>query len=163
MRFNNGSLQKWVPLVYFFLFLGILLSVLVYGVMMEEKSANLIWYVLPTVGFLLLFAFVYKVVAFFEYDSDGEVLNFINKGLMLSNFMNYREKRAEFPRDKLKDFKIINYVIYRNLRLLVSSRSGRTKKLHFNITFLNARKRKALYNSLDQVVKHNQEVDGRKQ
>ena len=160
MRFNNSSLQKWVPIVYLFLFLGILLSILVYGVMRAENADDLFWYILPTGILLLLFLFIYKVVAYFEYDSDGLALNFVNRGLMLSNFLNYREKRAEFPREKLSRFKMNDFGIYRQLTIYVKSHSGREKKLKFNITFLSARKRRALRQSLEKVVAHNKVLDG---
>ncbi len=159
MKFNNSSSAKWAPVIYFFLFIGILFCVVVYGATREEAD-YLVWYVMPVAFFLAILLYTYKTLSYFEYDSDGLVLNFVSRGLMLSNFINYRESRAEFPKEKLKSFRMKNYGLYKSLVLYVRSHSGRTKKVKFNITFLGGAKRRALANSLTKVVEHNKEVDG---
>ncbi|MBC8755089.1 hypothetical protein H2O64_10425 [Kordia sp. YSTF-M3] len=123
----------------------------------EDSNKINIWYSIP-VSLVIFLGFVYSTAKYFEFDSDGNVLTFINKGLFISNFINYRERRAEFPKEKLKRYRIQNYIIFSTLYIYVRSRSNKTKRVHFNISLLSGRKKKALKKSLDKVIKHNKEI-----
>ncbi|WP_386406583.1 hypothetical protein [Sungkyunkwania multivorans] len=127
-------------------------------ILKDHNKGMALVFIMPTL-FLVLFSwFVYKNVKYFEYDSDGDVLNFINRGMFISNFINYRENRAEFPKVKLSHYKINDYVIYRTLNVYVKTKNHRVKRLRFNITFLNKKKIKALKSSLNKVIRNNKKA-----
>jgi hypothetical protein len=100
----------------------------------------------------------YSTAKYFEFDSDGNVLMFINRGLFISNFVNYREQRAEFPKEKLKRYRIQNYLLFSYLYVYVKSKSNQIKRVRFNITLLSNSKKRALKQSLEKVLKHNNEI-----
>lgn len=157
MRFDNAKSKKWIPFVYFFILIGSIL-ILMYVFFFREESHSLSsWYSIPILLLLFLLV-VYSSAKYFEFDSDGNVLTFINKGLFISDFINYREHRAEFPKEKLKRYRIQNYIIYSRLYIYVRSRSNKTKRVHFNISLLSRRKKEALKKSLDKVIKQNNEI-----
>ncbi|WP_298521084.1 hypothetical protein [uncultured Kordia sp.] len=157
MRFNNAKSKKWVPFLYFFLGIGSILAMLYLFLFREDLNQAKMWYAIPATLILLILIF-YSTAKYFEFDSDGNVLTFINKGLFLSNFVNYRESRAEFPKEKLKRYRIQNYGLYSFLYVYVRSKTNQIKRVRFNITLLSTRKKRALKKSLDKVIKHNNEI-----
>jgi len=157
MRFDNAKSKKWIPFIYFFIATGSIIVMFYFFFFQEESHKISSWYGIPILLFIFL-VIVYSSAKYFEFDSDGNVLTFINKGLFISNFINYREHRAEFPKEKLKRYRIQNYIIFSRLYLYVRSRSNKTKRVHFNISLLSSRKKRALKQSLDKIIKHNNEI-----
>ncbi|MEM6684993.1 MAG: hypothetical protein AAF617_04275 [Bacteroidota bacterium] len=123
----------------------------------DNLNKGKLWYAIPAVLVFIIVVF-YSTAKYFEFDSDGNVLTFINKGLFISNFINYREHRAEFPKEKLKRYRIQNYVLFSFLYVYVKSKSSQIKRVRFNITLLSGRKKRALKKSLEKVLKHNNEI-----
>ena len=107
MRFSNAKSKKWVPFLYFFLGIGSILAVVYLFLFREDFNQAKMWYAVPAVLVFIIVIF-YSTAKYFEFDSDGNVLTFVNKGLFISNFINYRENRAEFPKEKLKRYRIQN-------------------------------------------------------
>lgn len=157
MRFNNARLKKWIPFLYFFLVLGGIVTIL-YALFFQDELNKLKWWYIISGALILLFVAVYSSAKYFEFDSDGNVFTFINKGLFVSNFINYREKRAEFPKEKLARYRIKNYLIFCKIYIYIKSRDNKIKRLSFNISLLSLRKRKALKKSLDKVLKQNNAI-----
>ena len=157
MRFDNAKSKKWIPFIYFFIATGSIIVMFYFFFFQEESHKISSWYGIPILLFIFL-VIVYSSAKYFEFDSDGNVLTFINKGLFISNFINYREHRAEFPKEKLKRYRIQNYIIFSRLYLYVRSRSNKTKRVQFNISLLSSRKKRALKQSLDKIIKHNNEI-----
>ncbi|QHI35067.1 hypothetical protein IMCC3317_04130 [Kordia antarctica] len=157
MRFDNAKSKKWIPFLYFFLGIGGILVILYFFFFREDHNQIKIWYSIPVL-FVVVVGIIYSSAKYFEFDSDGSVLTFINKGLFISNFINYREHRAEFPKEKLKRYRIQNYILFSYLYVYVKSRSNKTKRVHFNISLLSSGKKRALKKSLDKVIKHNNEI-----
>jgi len=106
-------------------------------------------------GFIALFLFVHKISRFFEYDSDGVKVVVINKGLLLSDYFNYREHKLEFSKDNLVGYKFNNYLIYNSLTLFIKDRKGNKKKESFNVTLVAKKKRKYIRQSLSKMIKLN--------
>lgn len=156
MRFSNASSKKWVPFLYFFLGIGSIL-VIAYLFLFKDDMKGKLWYAIPAALLFLLVVF-YSTAKYFEFDSDGNVLTFINRGLFISNFVNYREQRAEFPKEKLKRYRIQNYLLFSYLYVYVKSKSNQIKRVRFNITLLSNSKKRALKKSLEKVLKHNNEI-----
>jgi hypothetical protein len=70
--------------------------------------------------------------------------------------MEYRVKRAEFPKGKLIDFKVIDLFFYATLRIYIRSRRKKgPRKYTFNITFLNKKKKRGMIESLRKVIEKN--------
>jgi hypothetical protein len=157
MRFDNAKSKKWIPFLYFSLGIGGVLVILYFFFFLEDHNQIKVWYSI-SVLFAVVVGIIYSSAKYFEFDSDGNVLMFINKGLFISNFINYREHRAEFPKEKLKRYRIQNYIVFSRLYIYVRSKSNKTKRIHFNISLLNSRKKRALKKSLDKVIKHNKEI-----
>ncbi len=155
MRINNAKIKNTILTAYFLLLFGAILNMLVFGLFRSWiKNTNLEWGLI--IGFfLIVFIALYSIAKYFEYDSDGDVLVIINRGLIVSEFVNYREKIVEFPKKKLIYYKLKDYGIYRSLNLYIRSGENHQKRIKFNITLVPKKKLRYLKMSLDKVVKQN--------
>ena len=155
MRINNAKIKNTILTAYFLLLFAAILNMLVFGLFRSWiKNTNLEWGLI--IGFfVIVFVVLYSIAKYFEYDSDGDVLVIINKGLIVSEFVNYREKIAEFPKKKLIYYKLKDYGIYKSLNLYIRSGENRQKRIKFNVTLVPKRKLRYLKMSLDKVVKQN--------
>lgn len=155
MRINNAKVKNTILTAYFLLLFAAILNMLVFGLFRSWiKNSNLEWGLI--IGFfVIVFVVLYSIAKYFEYDSDGDVLVIINKGLIVSEFVNYREKIAEFPKKKLLYYKLKDYGIYKSLNLYIRSGENRQRRIKFNVTLVPKRKLRYLKMSLDKVVKQN--------
>jgi len=106
-------------------------------------------------AFLALFTLVYLVSKYFEYDSDGVKVVILNRGLLLSEYVNYREHKLEFSKQDLLGYKFYNYLVYKTLTLYVKDRKGHKKKETFNVTLVAGKKRRYIRQSLSKMIKMN--------
>lgn len=90
----------------------------------------------------------------FEYDSDGEALNFKNRNVLLYE----KHISDEFPKYKLVSYEIIDVLFFRKLFIKVSSRKNKVMTLKYDISYLNKKEVKDLKFSLSKVIKENQEI-----
>ncbi|WP_424493521.1 hypothetical protein [Salinimicrobium sp. GXAS 041] len=159
MRFNNKKETSLVPSIY----------IIIVAVFITNSFASLeLKYddtpfnyssLIPNLIALLVAIYIFIVGRSFEFDSDGETLNFKSNGLLISKFMHYREQRTEVPKSKLRDFKIINFWVYKKLHIYINSRNKKGYRHYkYNITFLGGKKRKSLKQSLAKVVERNNKV-----
>ena len=90
----------------------------------------------------------------FEYDSDGEALNFKNRNVL------FYEKPIsdEFPKYKLISYEIIDVLIFRKLYINVSSKKNKVITLKYDVSYLSKKELKDLKFSLSKVIKENQEI-----
>jgi len=152
MRTDNRKVKNTVVSIYFVL--------IVFAILLATVFRSLELFVDSTF-FLLLGVFIVMVVfhsiaGYFEYDSDGLKVTVTNKGLLLSEYLNYREHTIEFEKHRLSGFKINNYIIYKELVLFITSKGGHhAKKERFNITLVAKKKRKYMRQSLRKMVKQN--------
>lgn len=120
--------------------------------MTAEEPVNFSHYV-PNIAVILLGIYVHKIGQSFDFDTDGETINLKNNGVFFSKFMEYRVKKAEFPKRKLGDYHFSDYGIYSALTIYIKSRRRRGyKKYTFNTTFLNRKKKKGMLSSLDKIL-----------
>lgn len=161
MRFSNYNTIRYVPFLYFF----IITSIVVLGYLefkFEQEDlfyAEVIYWIFLGVMIVLLL-YIYNFGKLFEYDSDGEALCFRNSGAVLSETLNYRENKAEFPKHKLKQYKISDYLIFKKLSIYVKSNylgQKQVKKIVFDITFVKPKRISLMKASLNKVVKTNSE------
>ena len=116
---------------------------------------NKAWILLaiPLMLFLLLY-FIGRPV--FEYDSDGETLNFRNSHILY--LLTKKNAKDEFPKYKLLKFNIVNVLFFKRLYVYISSKKSHVIILKYDVTFLSKKQLKDLKFSLNKVVKINKEV-----
>lgn len=163
MRFKNTSETKIVPSVYILIVAAFVTNLFVNIEIMasssETENAMKFSHFLPNILLILFGIYFHRIGQLFEFDSDGETLNFKNNGMFFSKFMEYRVKRAEFPKTKLLDFEVSDYGIYSSLVIYISSRRKKgPRKYRFNITFLNKKKKKGMIESLQKVLEKNKAI-----
>ena len=157
MRLNNIKAKQTVISIYFVFIVLLFFSSFSFSYISGLIRNSKLKYAVLFGVLIASFFIIHKIAKYFEYDSDGNVLVVLNKGLLLSEFFNYRENRAEFPKHRLLYYKINNYGIYKTLNLYISSGENKHKRIKFNITMVKNKKIKYLKQSLDKVVKKNKE------
>ncbi|GAA4322832.1 hypothetical protein GCM10023115_51130 [Pontixanthobacter gangjinensis] len=156
MRFTNRNEVKIIPSIYIVLVAVFVTNVFVnIEIMASSESEQEISFshFVPNIVTLLLGLYVHKIGQSFDFDSDGETLNFKNNGVFFSKFMEYRVKKAEFPKRKLGKFHFVDFGIYSALTIYIKSRRKQGyRKYTFNTTFLTRKKKKGMVDSLNKVL-----------
>ena len=156
MRFNNKKETNIVPSIYIIIVAVFITNAFATVEIKYDDVPFNYSSLIPNLLALLLAVYIFVVGKYFEFDSDGETLNFKSNGLLVSKFMHYREQRTEIPKSKLLDFKVENYFFFKRLQLFIRSRNKRGYRHYkYNITFLGGDKLKSLRQSLSKVVEHN--------
>lgn len=151
MRTDNRSVKNVVVFIYFLLIVFTFLLVTVFKSLNIYTDSTLI--ILACV-FVLVVVF-YSIAGYFEYDSDGGKIVILNRGLILTEYVNYREHKIEFTKQQLASFKIKNYLVYKSLIVLIKSNNGQRTKNRFNVTLLKRKKLKYVKQSLNKMIKEN--------
>tara|TARA_B100000408_G_C10308543_1_gene227768 strand:- start:705 stop:1187 length:483 start_codon:yes stop_codon:yes gene_type:complete len=153
MRLNNKNEIKIIPPIYIVLVAVFLTNIFVNVELIGRDEPIKFSHFFPNIITLLIFFFVHKIGVSFDFDSDGETLIFKNNGVFFSKFMEYRVKKAEFPKRKLAKYKFNNYGIYSSITIYIKSRRRKGfKKYTFNTTFLSRKKKSGLVASLQNVL-----------
>jgi hypothetical protein len=154
MRTDNRKVKNTVVSIYFIL--------IVFGIMLATVFKSLEFFVDSTffvfLGLFVVLVLFHSIAGYFEYDSDGAKIIILNKGLILTEYINYRENKIEIARPELVGFKINNYVIYKSLVILYKTYDGRKAKERFNVTLLKPKKLKYVKQSLSKTVKANKKL-----
>ena len=158
MRTNNGKVKNVIISLYFILVvLAVIVTTLVSS-FSELYNNPTITILIILFVFSVLFVITHKVSKYFEYDSDGMQVVIINRGLLLSEYVNYREHRLEFEKEKLISFKFRDYFFYKSLTLNLKDRHGDLKRVNFNVTLVSRKKRRYIRQSLSKMIKHNRKL-----
>lgn len=155
MRTNNGGIRNIIISVYFILIVAAIILSTVFSAFQNLTGNPTVTFLVLLFGFIGLFLLVHWISRYFEYDSDGMKVIVINKGLLLSDYLNYREHKVEFEKKDLVSYKFRNYFVYRVLSLYIRTGSGSVKCSSFNVTLVDRRKRKYIRQSLRKMVKAN--------
>lgn len=155
MRTNNAKVKNVIISIYFILIVVAILMATVFSAFSELTPNPMLTFFIVLFGFLLAFIIVHQISRYFEYDSDGVKVVIINRGLLLADYFNYREKVLEFDKQQIRAFKFNNYFFYKNLVIQLKTSSGRIKKERFNVTLVNRKKRKYIKQSLSKMIKQN--------
>ncbi len=118
---------------------------------------SILFIVVPAI---LLGIFYLRGRQIFEYDSDGEALNFKNRNVIL--FLD-RPANDEFPKYKLLHYEIVNAFIFKRLYISISSRKRQSTILKYDVSYLTKRELSDLKLSLSKVIKANTENNKRQQ
>ena len=156
MRTNNIEVTNTIISVYFILIVLAILSATVFNAFSEVTSNPFLISGIIIVAFIILFVLVYIISKFFEYDSDGVKVVILHRGLLLSEYVNYREYKVEFDKEQLVAFKFTNLLIYKRLTIYVKGRnSSKQKKYSFNISLVSKKKQRYIKQSLSKMIKNN--------
>ncbi len=158
MRTNNGKVKNIIISVYFILIVLSILLATVFSAFQDLTPNPYLTFFIILGIFVVLFVSVYFVSRYFEYDSDGVKVVLLNRGLLLADHFNYREKKVEFDKEKLVQFKIYNYLLYKQLSIWLKRSTGSKKKYTFNVTLVNRKKRKYIKQSLSKIIKENRKL-----
>jgi len=114
MRTNNSKVKNVIISMYFILIvLAILLATLFSAFSNLTNSPTFTFFIVISV-FVFLFLAAHKVTKYFEYDSDGVQVVIINRGLLLSDYFNYREHKLECEKEQLPGYTLNSYISYNN-------------------------------------------------
>lgn len=113
-------------------------------------------YLLLIVPVLLLAVFLLRGKQIFEYDSDGEAINFKNRNIL--PFLN-KSVSDEFPKYKVLKYEIANFIFVKRLYITISSKKKNTITLKYEISYLTKKEVSDLKFSLNKVVKQNLEKE----
>ena len=155
MRTNNAKVKNVIISTYFILIVVAVLMATVFSAFSELTPNPVLTLTIIVIAFLSAFIIVHQISRFFEYDSDGIKVIIINRGLLLSEHFNYREKKIEFDKQDLRAFKFNNYFLYKTLVIQLKTKSGREKSERFNVTLVGRKKRKYIKQSLSKMIKQN--------
>ncbi|AYZ12405.1 hypothetical protein V2E39_05075 [Chryseobacterium arthrosphaerae] len=111
-------------------------------------------YLLIIVPVFLLVIFHLSGRQIFEYDSDGEALNFKNRNVI--PFLS-KPLHDEFPKYKLIKYDVISMFFIKRLYITVSSKNSGSTMLKYQISYLTRKEVNDLKISLNKVVKANKE------
>ncbi|WP_419870624.1 hypothetical protein [Chryseobacterium sp. CT-SW4] len=111
-------------------------------------------YLLIIVPLVIIFVFLLRGRQVFEYDSDGEALNFKNRNII--PFLD-RPLSDEFPKYKFISYEIVNMLFIKRLYVTISSKNNGSTMLKYEISYLTKKEINDLKLSLNKVVKANSE------
>lgn len=155
MRLNN---RKKAPIYQFLFTLATLL--LLAGLAMSFLTViqlpvfgKLTSYGLIVIGLAMHIIIYLRGRQIFEYDSDGEALNFKNYSTL--PFL-IKESRDEFPKYKLQSYEVVNAIFFKKLYIKISSKKKHHSTLSYDISYLSSQEIRDLKISLNKVVKENE-------
>ena len=159
MRLSNRSR---IPIYNFVLTLiNVLIVIGLAGFILEKTrlamfgNESVLFVMLPVV---LLILFLVRGRQIFEYDSDGEAVNFKNRNII--PFLS-KEIRDEFPKYKILSYEVVNAIFLKKLFVKIKSRKGHHQAiiLKYDISYLTDKEIKDLKFSLKKIIKANREAN----
>ncbi|WP_047098523.1 hypothetical protein [Chryseobacterium lactis] len=138
----------------------LLLMIIVFGILVfivNKYRFNILGiesYLLIIIPILMLIIFHLAGRQIFEYDSDGEALNFKNRNVV--PFLS-KPLHDEFPKYKLLKYDVISMFFIKRLYITVSSKNSGSTILKYQISYLTRKEVNDLKISLNKVVKANKE------
>lgn len=159
MRLSNRSR---IPIYNFVLTLiNVLIVIGLAGFILEKTrlamfgNESILFVLLPVV---LLILFLVRGRQIFEYDSDGEAVNFKNRNII--PFIS-KEIRDEFPKYKILSYEVVNAIFFKKLFVKIKSRKEHHQAiiLKYDISYLTDKEIKDLKFSLKKIIKANKEAN----
>ena len=159
MRLSNRSR---IPIYNFVLTLiNVLILIGLAGFILEKTrlamfgNESVLFVLLPVV---LLILFLVRGRQIFEYDSDGEAVNFKNRNII--PFLS-KEIRDEFPKYKILSYEVVNAIFFKKLFVKIKSKKEHHQAiiLKYDISYLTDKEIKDLKFSLKKIIKANREAN----
>lgn len=154
MRITNRRLVKIIPGVYYFSVMLFLLIIFLNHQLGQQLFPSEKHYLAALIIVAFWLIYIYFAGKYFEYDSEGSLVSFLTKGMILSEFINYRTKVYDIKKEKIKGYKIYNLLIYRKLVVFFSTKNS-IQNIKVNISLLSLKKTNKLKLSLDNVIAKN--------
>ena len=156
MRLSNRSR---IPIYNFVLTLiNVLIVIGLAGFILEKTrlamfgNESVLFVLLPVV---LLILFLVRGRQIFEYDSDGEAVNFKNRNII--PFLS-KEIRDEFPKYKILSYEVVNAIVFKKLYIKIKSKKEHIAVLKYDISYLTDKEIKDLKTSLRKIIHQNKEA-----
>lgn len=152
MRINSGKGAKVLLFFYLICILSLLFDFVILNVDGSFSGINKI----SPAAFIVLGFIWYRGLPEFQYDSDGEVLNFTTQDpnlIKISKSLFYQH--SEFPKRKLRSFNVNKLPFRTTLTVAVNSKDGGAKKEKFSVSYLSRKELKDLVRSLTKVMATN--------
>ena len=157
MRLSNRSR---IPIYNFVLTLiNVLIVIGLAGFILEKTrlamfgNESILFILLPVV---LLILFLVRGRQIFEYDSDGEAVNFKNRNII--PFLS-KEIRDEFPKYKILSYEVVNAIVFKKLYIKIKSKKEHIAVLKYDISYLTDKEIKDLKTSLRKIIHQNKEAN----
>lgn len=149
MRLHNKQRYSFFKFYYLLLILTILFDVVRASLDGSFADLPVISPFIMVIGLFML----YRGLPVFEFDSDGEVLILTAKEPFLQNIGKMFSKHSEFPKRKLRSYRIKSYPFRRILVISIDSKEGTPKKTKFPISYLRKSEVQDIERSLKRVMK----------
>ncbi|MGB0177172.1 MAG: hypothetical protein ACPF9D_08395, partial [Owenweeksia sp.] len=143
--------KKTLGFIYVACFLGILFDILILNI---DGSLGNFFKITPVIIFILVFL-VYRGLPVFNYDSDGEVLNFTASEPHLRWMGKWTARHFEFPKRKLAGFSLRSYPFRRVLTVTIQSKESGLRKQKIKVSYLSSKEVRDLKRSLSGVLEKN--------
>jgi hypothetical protein len=153
MIINNKRVKKQIGFQYLLMLGIVILSILdnsISGFYKDFISETYLYRFLAVVALFL----VWLGYPLFRYDSDGEALVLEASEPILISKITGRKFVAEFPKNKLEDFRIRELMFKKTLYLHLRSKD-KTTVLKSSISYLNEKEVSRLKRSLNKVLTNN--------
>ena len=157
MRLSNRSKVPYynfvLTLINVLLIVGLLAFILEKTKLAMFGNESILFILIPII---LLVIFLIRGKQIFEYDSDGEALNFKNRNII--PFLS-KEARDEFPKYKLVSYEVVNGILFKNLYVRIKSKKEHIAVLKYDVSYLSNREIKDLKTSLGKIVRTNRQAE----
>lgn len=153
MRLNNRNKANFYQFLATAVFMIAIGGIFLF--LLEKLNFNFLGsteYLLLVIPLFLLFIFYIRGRQIFEYDSDGEALNFKNRNVIL--FLD-KALNDEFPKYKLLKYEIVDLKIIKKLFITISSKKNTSIILKYDISYLTRKELNDLKFSLSKTIKNN--------
>ncbi|KIA83421.1 hypothetical protein OA84_07855 [Kaistella solincola] len=154
MRLNNRNKAGYFQFLSILVLMVLVGGIVLYFIDRSNERINLGSVLLLIIPLFFALIFYLRGSQIFEYDSDGEALNFRNKNVVF--FLN-KAKSDEFPKYKLLDYEIVNLILYKRLYVTISSKKSKSVILKYDISYLSGKELDDLKSSLKKVLSKNKE------
>ncbi|SFI66239.1 hypothetical protein SAMN05421638_0529 [Kaistella treverensis] len=154
MRLNNRNKAGYFQFLSILVLIILVGGIVLYFIDESNERINLGSVLLLIIPLFFALIFYLRGSQIFEYDSDGEALNFRNRNVVF--FLN-KAKSDEFPKYKLLDYEIVNLILYKRLYVTISSKKSKSVILKYDISYLSGKELDDLKSSLKKVLSKNKE------
>lgn len=154
MRLNNKSRYTYFKALYLFLAFGLIFDLVIMNIEGSLGSMTHLW---PAALVVIIFL-IWRGLPVLEYDSDGEVFIFTAQEPFLRPLGRAFFRHTEFPKRKLRGYRIKAYPFRRVISVSIASKEGYTKKVSIPISYLTKNEVRDLERSMNGVLKKNKEL-----
>ena len=154
MRLNNRNKAGYFQFLSILVLMVLVGGMVLYFIDRSNERINLGSILLLVIPLFFALIFYLRGSQIFEYDSDGEALNFRNKNVVF--FLN-KAKSDEFPKYKLLNYEIVNMLLFKRLYVTISSKKSKSLILKYDISYLSGKEVADLKSSLKKVLRKNNE------